>query len=675
MQLREIEITNFGVFRGEHRFDLRPYPADGRNLVVFVGHNGAGKSTIFQALSLALLGRTALGGRVTQQAYQEFLRGRFHRHADRRGAPAATECGLKLRFEYVRSGRPVEVEVRRRWRLMDRSVSESLSITEDGQPVDVPEQDLPVWLEEMFPLAVASLCLFDAEQLESMSDVDQYGTMIRQAIDRVLGLDLVGRLQQDLTHLTMRRGGARAAERLRDQVVRAQSAVDVAAARLADHQREAEALDHDEENARHALAFAERDLVAAGGTYAVRRPLLQERLAVVERDTREVQDQVRALAADLLPFALAPALCRAFLDRVEAESEARRIQVAQGLWDERVGAVETRLRAESTWASVGIDSEQRDALMRVVLGALRADGLAPPPPDIHHLSDADYARSVEWVGRILTSVPDQARAYGARLRALAEERKSLQRELERAPDDAVLADIHARVAALHDALAGFTPRRRALDQRGASLGAQLAQQERLRDRAGADLAQAQAEEQQMRLVEASKLALRAYEDALLRRHLAIVESALASAFNAVCQKDHLLSSVAIDPETGGVTLRAAAGHEIALGAFSAGERQIFALATLRALREASGRHLPFVVDSPTARLDQAHRRRFLQDYIPATGYQAIMFGTDLELDEVTLALAEPWLARVYRLAYDRVEGRTGVTQEEPWRIKAVALSA
>jgi DNA sulfur modification protein DndD len=114
---------------------------------------------------------------------------------------------------------------------------------------------------------------------------------------------------------------------------------------------------------------------------------------------------------------------------------------------------------------------------------------------------------------------------------------------------------------------------------------------------------------------------------------------------------------------------------ISLASFSAGERQLFALATLRALREASGRHLPFVVDSPTARLDVVHRRRFLGDYIPATGFQAILFGTDHELDEMSLEYAEPFIARIYRLSLDMDEGYTRVSQEEPWRVQSVALSA
>src|SRR5262245_3052841 len=89
MRLLNLTIQNFGVFHGRHDFDLTPVSDDlarVRNaenamhpLVVISGQNGVGKSTLFQALTLALHGSLALGDQVSRQAYSDFLLSRSQR--------------------------------------------------------------------------------------------------------------------------------------------------------------------------------------------------------------------------------------------------------------------------------------------------------------------------------------------------------------------------------------------------------------------------------------------------------------------------------------------------------------------------------------------------------------------------------------------------------------------
>ena len=133
-------------------------------------------------------------------------------------------------------------------------------------------------------------------------------------------------------------------------------------------------------------------------------------------------------------------------------------------------------------------------------------------------------------------------------------------------------------------------------------------------------------------------------------------------FNTLCQKEHLLASVTIDPDDFTVALVSADGRGLSLGSFSAGERQLYALSLLQALREVSGRTLPLLVDTPLARLDEHHRERFLHDYLPVASDQILLFATDAEADAKFLAQAEPYLAHAYRLRFDPERGATQETE-------------
>jgi DNA sulfur modification protein DndD len=278
MRLIELAVSDFGVFRGSNTFDLRPTSrAEGKPMVIFRGHNGAGKSTLFQAISIALLGPLSLGDRTSQQVYQSHLRGRFHR----RGGPdqpfAGSESSVALTFEYVRSGTTVAVTVERNWRMREASIVETLTIRENGLALDLSQGELATHLAEMFPPALAAICLFDGERLDLMSDPEGHRTLLKDGLDRVLGLDLVSRLQSDLEYLTLQRGSSRQIEKLRHEVLKHQAAADTLSSRLADLQAEVDTLNEEERELRQQLATAESELLAEGGGFAARNSCTSKR--------------------------------------------------------------------------------------------------------------------------------------------------------------------------------------------------------------------------------------------------------------------------------------------------------------------------------------------------------------------------------------------------------------
>jgi DNA sulfur modification protein DndD len=147
MRLLHLSISHFGIFEGSHTFDLMPRLDEGRrrHLTVFSGHNGTGKSTLFQAMALALYGSLALGDRVSEQEYTKFILSRFHKRPQQdEDLPVATsEAGVGLSFQYVQSGQPMVVNLERRWRRRGSSVQETLELLQNCKAPDVEPPRLP----------------------------------------------------------------------------------------------------------------------------------------------------------------------------------------------------------------------------------------------------------------------------------------------------------------------------------------------------------------------------------------------------------------------------------------------------------------------------------------------------------------------------------------------------
>ena len=666
MQLLSLRVNNFGLYAGEHDFVLAPRVRGGehRPLTVFVGHNGAGKSTLFTALSVALHGPLALGERVGQAQYNDFLYSRMHRHKGDTKNAVSAEASVALSLEYVQSGVPQRFHVERRWRRSGRIVDETLTVTRDGQLLGIAEADAQAWINDLVPSGIARLCFFDAEDLDALASPDQRNPHLSEALQRLLGLDLIQRLQSDLRAYTVRQGGSAAAAEQRKEVLEHQALLEA----LDENLKGLKALDgrhRDQEAALMArVADQDRRIAAAGGLYAARQGSQRERREAIQKEIAATQAEVSDFAAHLLPFSLAPRLCQRLAGRLAQEADAQRQQVAETLVSERLGEIDAAVSDEGFFESLKLPRKKQDGV-RTLLQDLLRQRMAPSgdhPPFVHQLAAPEQEQLLGWIGQVGDSVPRQAKQVGDRLRKLQRERREIELDLQRAPEEEELAPLHEELTGLRAELAAL---QRDLSTLAHEIGVaqyKRDEEDRRMQRAIEKLTAAQASEQELVLAERSRSALRAYEDALTRLRLAELEQTLVDCFNTLCQKEHLLASVTIDPDDFTVSLVSEDGRELSLGSFSAGERQLYALSLLQALRKVSGRALPLLVDTPLARLDEEHRERFLHDYLPVASDQILLFATDAEADARFLAQAGPYLAQAYRLRFDPATGSTQETE-------------
>ena len=670
MQLLSLRVENFGLFRGTHYFDLapsaKPTNEQSPNLTVFVGHNGAGKSTLFQAIGVALHGVQALSGKVSAVQYNDFLYEHMHRHKEGSKTVVSTEASVALSFGFVQSGIPRRVHVSRRWQRNGRAVGESLEVLQDSQLLASEAADAQAWINDLFPPNMARLCFFDAEDLDALAGADQRNPALGEALQRLLGLDLIQRAQADLRSYIVKQGGSSAISDLSHVVLAHQTSLETLDRQLGALSTNMETLAAEEATVQAQIAENERLLAAAGGLYAARRTIQQERLGVIGVEIEAVQAQIADQASHLLSFALAPQLCRRLAARITQEETVQREQVAATLLTERLTQIETKVTGEDFWEHTEIKPKKQQDIIQKLLDVIQEHRPKPEAhaPLLHHLADPERIQLRSWIDQTLEVVPGQVQQVGDRLRGLQEEQRTLELDLQRAPDDAALAPLHTAVLHSQTLLADVQRRRSQLQEEIGGLQYRRTEKDRAMQRAIVVLTEAQAGETELVLAERSRSVLRAYEDALTRQRLSALEKKLVNCFNALCQKEHLLAVAKIQPGDFTVQLESRDNRILQLSSFSAGERQLYALALLQAMRQVSDQQLPLLVDTPLARLDAEHRHRLLHGYLPGVSDQVLLFATDAEADAPFLAEAEPYLAHAYRLRFDPLCGDTEATPIE-----------
>jgi DNA sulfur modification protein DndD len=191
MILDQLTLENFCLYRGRQEFDLTPSTGGGRHrpIVLFGGINGGGKTTLLDALQLALYGPRARCSKRNGLAYDEFLRRSVHS-----GVPAGTRAGVTLSFRYSLDGREHLYDVRRTWSAEGGKVRENLKVYRDGEIDNWVTDNWPQLVEELFPLDIAQLFFFDAEKIRTLAEDESSSRALEAAIKSLLALGLVDQL-------------------------------------------------------------------------------------------------------------------------------------------------------------------------------------------------------------------------------------------------------------------------------------------------------------------------------------------------------------------------------------------------------------------------------------------------------------------------------------------------
>jgi DNA sulfur modification protein DndD len=541
--------------------------------------------------------------------------------------------------------------VERQWTRSGRVISEEISVRRDGaRPDGIKSADYNAFLSDLFAPNLAPISFFDAERLDAMSSVEGGENLLGATMRRLLGLDVVERLREDLDIYTFRQGG-RELEPLRQIVFDRQQELARAKGELSDTQSQVAAVEERLKDIVDRIEGYEAQLSSSGGTYAQRRPQLLERREAISAGIERLEREVQEMCEELLPFALAPALCRQLERRLSFEAQNAQNRLLHTFWQSQMASVQALLGDEPA-------SPLSDKLVATLQASEpQTSGEAP----VHLISDLEREKLRGWLSQVADEVPRSATLLTSELSALRLELREVEKDLERSPEDDALAPIHEAIAGLQGEKLAAERTREALTAALGALSFGCAEKQRVYDRAVEEFITAQKTRQKLALAERSKVALRVYKDALTRNQLARLETLVTENFNALCQKERLLRSVSIDAETFALRAQDAAGRTLGLSDFSAGERQLYSLALLWALRQISQRELPLLIDTPLGRLDEAHRDRLLDVFFPDVARQVLIFTTTAEVNASILSHLEPRLARHYALQFDADQEETTVT--------------
>jgi len=623
MQLQLVRITNFRPYAGTTEIE---FPQDaGSNIHVIQGRNGAGKTSVHEAIRWALHAPNEMGGPRTH----------FKRVNDRARTEEDTEMVVRLKFRH--EGTVYDV-IRTATVTGSKHATVSLELFRDGEAVGGNADGRQEILDNIIPPNVSEFLFFDGEEMEALAQQmngENEGTAVREQIELLIGLKAVQNLETDLAFvkscvsedLDEERQQRAHKEELGDQLAEKKQLRDELSDEIGEMDAQIADLADQKERIEVKLDELESDQVEQAQTLKAELDLLDEEQIPQQRDA--FQEAIE----DAYVFIL--------------DDQIR--ETIEQLQEEKAG-LETQLS----------DLHGTDAKLELLHTSLETDhcALCTRPLDAEvRTTLADKQHQFESTEADQDAIETEKVAVTERISSLEtslqvldrESPATVKQELERLHDtkqekQQAYAHLQQEIAAGVDEKSEWQTEKRNLEEELATL---RAKQDDRRDRRDALTDEIEAIRDEVDQLEATD-----YTTELQKQTEAITASlddlqtvrdelTKTKRTGILARANEVFAELTagtrgydrfefIDDESYGFQLITDDGHEPDMTQISKGEKQIVALSFIMGLSRYADRTAPLVMDTPIARLDREYRENFAT-LLTSLDQQVVLFVTDASL--------------------------------------------
>jgi len=669
--LEELTLFNFCLYGGEQVINLAPVRRHGklRPVVLFGGINGGGKTTILDAVQLALYGQRARCSKRNNQPYEQFLRECIHRRVE-----PSDGASVGLSFRYASDGEEHLYEVSRRWHGAGATVREKLEVYRDGERDKWLSDNWNTVVEEIIPIGVSRLFFFDAEQIRFLAEDSSSNEALGTAVKALLGLDLAERLIAD-------------SKILESRLVKESSLTDSDSSRIEeldqlikDRDQESKELktqlataENERQRAQEEVRRAKKAFAKVGGEHWEKREDQQQAASNLKVRDAELKTQLVQSATGGLPISLVRHLLEKAQQQDTSESQSARSRVIHEMLEDRDRQIIESLSAELSEGHL----QTVDEILAADRQGRLFEGETKPR---HQLSDRARARLNNLLEEGLSAEQNSAAELVDELNQVTHDIEAVSRSIAATPEeDAIkgvaetLTEKAKEAGALEDQVRKL---QKELDRAKSEQEAAQKSLDSLRGRLLKD--EVFKVEESARLAELASKTQEIMKQFLSRASAAKIDrlsSYVTESFRFLLRKKTLVESVQIDPESFAITLLGTDGTVISKERLSEGEKQIFAVSVLWGLARASARPLPSIIDTPMARLDATHRNHLVERYFPNASHQVIILSTDTEVDQDYYETLSPHLSHAYHLDYNEKKQFTEATEGYFWEAEPVGAGS
>jgi DNA sulfur modification protein DndD len=661
-------VTNLGNFAGTHELSLRPSDTKTiKPIILFGGLNGAGKTTIFDAIKLCLYGPEMFGA-ISAAKYQEYLKQKIH--SSKATVVQPNSAAITVEFDYAHLGTVCTYQVERMWEITGQKVLETLSIEKNGLPLDdVAKDGWQDFIKEIIPLGLSQLFFFDGEKIQKMMS-DDSNEELKRSILSLLGLDLVERLQADLKIYRSKFLKEVSTESFAKEISALEGQKEQVEANIRKVLDDKASLENSIQQLSVRIADYRNKIAAQGEGYYRNRVSLEEKKNSMGNDIDSIKDKLRELAAGFLPVAIASEYALKLKKQIEDENKYKANVLLSENLKKKHHEMLAVIDSSGFLKMNGLDSSSLKKIksqLKVEIEMLfSVETKQERQPEIFGFSQKQALEILGLIETAINIIPAEMAVLTDMYEVKFRELQDTVAQLSKVPDDEFIKPMYETLDGLNVELGGLTEKRSNYDAQIAELTITRNELKRKLEQINNKITSSYELGEKLQSVLKVEKVLAKYHLHLAKQKIYGLQEEFTQIFKVVHRKDDMIARIKIDPETFNVTLYDRKDKVINKNSLSSGELEIYAMSMLWALAKTSGQKLPFIVDTPLARLDSKHRDNLVELFFPHASHQMMIFSTNTEVDQQYFDRLRPYVAHAYNLEYCEESKSTVVKEGYFW---------
>ena len=652
MIFKDIEITNYGIFKGRHKVSFAEPSI--QSVTLIGGLNGSGKTTIFEAIQIATFGiQSNLHKENKQPSYTKYLKGKINRDCDE-----AEGTAIKFTINIADDiDLEEDITVIRSWKNTTKGLKECFEVHRNDM-IDIDLSDN--WIEfisQIISPSLSKLFLFDGEKILHYADPQNTSALLIQGIQTLFGADLISDLEDDLKILKKRiiksfdpEAGS-GLEELDKEISQLRKNIISTERSMEKKQDTLEVLNNE-------FTILENKFDAYGLKKINKAKVLEFDLQKLTMQSEELLKQQRAIVSGSMPLSLVQNRLNAISLSSEGSDEIKDYEKKISAFKERDRDILKRIKETK--------NEEIYKELKTYLGS-SIKVLKSDKPEINLSNFISSAEDHLLLKNELENENSNFSIYQKDLNNVLLKIEQTQRSIARVPDT---KDSKTMFKKRDECIKDITNLELAIEKLTLTLE-QKQNEERLLnikykqafDREVDNLQAESVQSKHLQRIKYIEKVLEKFNKEIIVRSLDSMERLVTQKFKYLIRKNTLVEKFSI--ERGAYILSAVneKGKNIELIDLSAGERQILAISILWSLSELSKTSIPVIIDTPLGRLDSKHRNQLITKYFPEAGPQTIILSTDEEIIGNYYQTFKPYIGKQYLCSENKKEPGTGIIKK------------
>lgn len=653
MKIRNVTLCNFKNFRGDHKIDTT-LPSDNKqkNIILIGGFNGSGKTTIVEAIKLCLFGRIFNGSTLSRENYFNYLLLGKNKSSVKDND---NRFFIQIEIDIDDTYPTYSITLKREWEFKDGRVDkENFTIYRGGVPLEIIPRDYwEDYIISLIPPYVSDHFFFDGERVKELASGNKAEEILKESIRDLIGLKLYETLATDLDSLInkIKRRNINHSE-LQEEIIEKEN-------EISKINREIDCIENDIDANSHKVAKmyylrkdVEKDLRRRAGAFARDRKKNENTLLRLKRELDELNNKIRQICGEVLPFVIASDVCKSLLNQLKKERRLKELIAGKHILEE----VNQKFmkKVESSKKLTDLSKNQLNIIKTEINNIFSEmfEEIVNESQEffIHDLTSAE----MDFIENFLNKTEEYVKIELNEILKLREKNllqaKKLKDKLKQVPDECFVKEYVEELTSIRTKIELMEKDINTLKNESQSLKEKRTKIEGIIRELEEKIVCIEKDAMKIDVFMKIKDSIKEFINVVISSKIEELEKIITNMYRKLANKDDMVKEIKIDHKTFTTTLIDFDDGVVDKDNISAGEKEIYALSVLWGLSEISNRKLPLIVDSPLAKLDKSHVEKITENFFPIAGDQVIILAHDREIDQELYRKLKPHINKAYSLS-------------------------